>query len=285
MSTITPPQELPAKGTTVYDLYGNVGQVNEHLTGGGILVVIIFDSIDYDSRGEERTVEFEGPLQIWHKWFTSPPKAKKAEEVAELEQQVGELRDKLHALRAEESQARRSYDDRMRFLKTFPKLERLDDFLSGKFTHIVRWDWYKIEIIEIASWLKDTKGVRLLTLYGQTKGELNWHLGDYSDHSGGDSHCTPCFSYEEAIAEIQRLSEERFAVVRQDPKARTDTCKYSIEAYLKYKLTPPQDIMDILAAEQERNIKAQQATKQKEIAELESKLAALKAQATPTAEG
>lgn len=285
MSTPTPTIEPPKAGTTVYDLYGNVGQVNTALPNGAILVGIMFEGIDHDSRGSERTVDFEGPLQIWHKWFTAPPKAKKAEEVAELDRQVDELRDKLHALRAEESQARRTAGDRMRFLKQHEKLQRLDDFLSGKFTHMVVWGWYDLKVLKIEDFMKERDGMRLLTLYGNTKGELNWRLGEYSDHSGSDFSCVPCFSYEEAISEVQRIAEERFTELRTstDPNFRTDKCRRAIEAYQKYNLTPPQDILDILATEQERNIRRQQEDKQKEIRDLEAKLNALKSQ-TPTAE-
>lgn len=278
MSTPTPTTDRPAPGTYLYSMHAQKGYLNGYTDQGEAIVEVMFK---FDTmQGWE---EMPGPIEIWQKWFTSPPVEKKAEEVEALLEKEMEIKARIHQLEVTERQALRTYEDRTRFLKIHPKLARLDDFLSGKFTHIVRWDWYKIEIIEIASWLKDTDGLRLLTLYGKTNGELNWRLGEYSDHSGGNHRCTPCFSFDEALEEIQRVSEERFAIVRQDPKARTDTCRYSVEAYRKYGLTPPQDILDILAAQQERNIRSQQEAKKKEIVELEAKLNALKAQ-IPTPE-
>jgi len=48
---------------------------------------------------------------------------------------------------------------------------------------------------------------RLLTLFGSSKGELNWGLNNYSDGSGIHEKAIPCTSYNEAVA----VASEMFA--------------------------------------------------------------------------
>lgn len=280
MSTPAHTTDRPAPGAYLYNNHAQKGYLNGYTQDGEAIVEVMFKF-----ETEQGWEELPAQIEVWSKWFTSPPVQVKAAEVEALLEKEREVKTRINQLEATERQARRSYDDRMRFLKTFPKLERLDDFLSGKFTHIVTWGWYKLEILKIDDFMKERDGMRLLTLYGKTNGELNWMLGEYSDHSGGKQSCAPCFSYEEAIKELQRISEERFTALRTttEPNFRTDTCRYSIEAYRKYGLNPPQDIVDILKAEEERNLKKQQTEKRKEIETLEARIAALKAQ-TPTPE-
>lgn len=277
MSTPTPTPEPPKRGTTVYDLYGNVGQVNMPLPDGSILVGIMFDGIDYDSRGEERTVEFEGPLQVWHKWFLKPPVQKKAEEVAALDKEVDELRNKIRSLRSEEVQAIRTAGDRMRFLQQHEKLQRLDDFLSGKIAYIVIESWNGPCMLSTEGWDRYRRehnrieGVKLLTLYGEATGELNWRLGEYADGSGSSTIAHPCLSKEEAVAKVQQLCEVAFARYLEKGD-NSYAVEKAIALLSSLNLTVPEAVLEKGKAIKTANLKTQIEHKKRELQGLEAQL-------------
>jgi hypothetical protein len=89
-------------------------------------------------------------------------------------------------------------------LAHLPALRHLDDFIEKRITHVLFGGAdYKILPIDQAfaeNGVYSRKGQKLLTLYGDVGGNLQWRLNQYSDGSGWTEDVTPCLSLEEAEA-------------------------------------------------------------------------------------
>lgn len=107
------------------------------------------------------------------------------------------------------------------------QLQRLNDFLAGEITHffilgmfnpkIVEWDDDAFYGVDRWHGCAKIESLRLVSLFGSSKGDLSFHLNRYSDGSGGWEEIVPCRSYDEALAEAQkRLDELAYRYVNGD---------------------------------------------------------------------
>lgn len=104
------------------------------------------------------------------------------------------------------------------------KVQLLVDLISGNLSHIVIDSGYgKIRVLEFTEAITRTEygrfdSLKLLSVYGNTKGELDYRLNRYCDGSGSDDRVFPCNSKEMAAevvkarilarAEAGRLTQE-----------------------------------------------------------------------------
>lgn len=179
-----------------YDEDGNLYRVEVELGPQRFVVHQQYEDGDGRPYDEGAAMVWEGPL-----YPTAPTKKyddvllKLRQEVADLQRQQLEL---TTAIRAAEIDGR----VRLERLKQYRGLELLDLFLGGKITHYVQKDYGAPQIItfgqtEVSSggWMPNRQW-RLLTLYGNTKGELQWRLNHYADGSGQNMDVYPCTSLE-----------------------------------------------------------------------------------------
>lgn len=170
--------------------------------------------------GEER-IEYENP-SFEDRLFAEPPTEKLAAQVVELEAKVAELHAR-HAtmLKAERDRAAQDKELQARLVR-HRALERVADFIEGRFTHIVFGD-YRVRIQTKDEALALAKSdeqydrpwkFRLLSLYGRADGNVEWGMGSYSDGSGHNGTVYPCFSIEEARAKALELHAPEMATVR-----------------------------------------------------------------------
>jgi hypothetical protein len=107
--------------------------------------------------------------------------------------------------------AEREIKDRLAKLAKYKGLEHLEDFIDGRFTHMVLHSYgdYEIKTKDAALDQGDRydKRLRLLSLYGDTNGDLAWGLNRYRDGSGNSEHVIPCLSVEEAREKVRELCE------------------------------------------------------------------------------
>lgn len=103
--------------------------------------------------------------------------------------------------------AEREIEDRLKKLAKYKGLERLEAFIDGKITHFVVIDYNGVNVKtfeELAVYRQDDRrapdGIKLLTLFGDSKGDLSWRLDQYRVASSSDMEVIPCISEEEAIA-------------------------------------------------------------------------------------
>jgi hypothetical protein len=85
------------------------------------------------------------------------------------------------------------------------ELKNLNLFVQKKITHYVELHYGTLSIVEFGK--AKCEGARdelkLLTLFGTSKGNLQWKLNQYSDGSGSSYEVVPCLSYEDARSQMQ----------------------------------------------------------------------------------
>jgi hypothetical protein len=156
-------------------------------------------------------------------------------------------------------------------------LERIDDFLAGKFTHIVYGDYeIKIETFDEALMYKNNEydkvptEFRLLTLYGRSKGDLAWKLSYYYDGSGSSTQVYPCFSLEHAQTVARKMIEDKYNLWREDPKKHSVYSTFN--SAVKLGLEIPDDVSQAVKESQIKGAQEWRDGKKKEYLESEDRL-------------
>jgi hypothetical protein len=145
--------------------------------------------------------------------FTDEPVAAVSKRIKELNATETEAQERLATLR--DQIATIEQEGRLR-RKDFAKhraLDRLDDFIEGRITHVVVIQYGKPSIKTLADALhiKDEhdRPLKLVTLYGDSKGDLRWHLDHYSDGSGSSNvFIFPFTSEKDAIDHALKLCDD-----------------------------------------------------------------------------
>ncbi len=155
--------------------------------------------------------------------YHAPPSAVIDKTVASLRRQEQDLRSQRAALMKEIDELEVKYSKTVDKFGIVEQLRPLEQYLDGKMvTHLFVTDQYgrpRIEDAEIVNQYRHTKGLRLLSLYGDSKGDLLWNVNRYKDESGDSVEVVPCFSREEAVSELKEFvieclkSEDRYRSV------------------------------------------------------------------------
>jgi hypothetical protein len=192
------------KGNRKFTVDGNEVEVIQELERGGVLVAPIWYS------GDEEYVDYEHPI-VAPRLFDDLPTEKLHVDIARLDAQIVELSNHKRDLARDLKEAEAAHKARLEKYKRYDALKHLDDYLEGKITHYaILPPWGKFEIIPFEGTIE--KGdrnryrpdpPRLLSLFGNTNGDLEWRLCDYADGSGYWIRVVPCLSYEEAQAVVQ----------------------------------------------------------------------------------
>jgi hypothetical protein len=196
-----------------------------------------------------------GAPEEWRDVFIEPPTVKLQAKVDELDKLVTEKRAELKRVNEELDQAGRRRQEQLKKIGQHRALQRIEDYLDGKFTHFLEVPGYSAPTIVTAdkalarggdgSW---DKSLRLLTLFGDTKGDLQWRINRYSDGSGSSNiEVFPCHNEEEAIAIVRQLYTDAVAVWReQDMKHYGRAIEWSTKCPEGW-VTVPDDIREYLA--------------------------------------
>jgi len=160
--------------------------------------------------------------ETWSQVFTKPPRDKLDADVAELTAKAAQLRKEIHELGVQKRESERSQQATKERLMQHEALKRIDDYLQGKFTLFLELPQYSSvprirklgEVIENGDGERSTYNprLRLLSLYGDSKGDLNWGVSRYYDGSGSNEQVFPIDSEDEGIAIIRK----RFAKMVAD---------------------------------------------------------------------
>jgi hypothetical protein len=171
--------------------------------------------------------DFEPDPIIVKAVFDKPPTAKFDDAIARLKHEIDTLRARRDAARsevdnidAELSSVRSKLKESRKELESLKTempvesaLKRVSDLLKGKITHYVYLDEYNmcvrsIESTERSAW-SGQKTFALLTLHGDTKGNLAWHLESGRNFDGRSYVVHPCQSIEEAREIAKPLFEKK----------------------------------------------------------------------------
>lgn len=179
-------------GTTVYTADGHTWVYVVAVPGGGHVVRPVLEDDDGWTR-------FSSAAQVVDEVSTKPPRHRIEAEHAELKAEAGKLRAELRTLRDDRRAILKEEKD---LAKLRPVLGRLRDFLDDRITHVVHEQFGKVGITTLAEALESEdpgypEKRKLLTLFGDTKGDLSWQLSRCC--TGGNEHQVhPCTSEEEA---------------------------------------------------------------------------------------
>ena len=182
---------------------------------GGYLVNCLYEcgcDDDYEDHDSPRIVA---------EVFNAPPRAK-------FDTQIAQLKAKCEALEARHSslaqQVRQSEEKEKSILATLKRvkcLARLEDFINGKITHyavIPSWGMPHILAVTDTQAEYSRNKFKLLQLFGDTGGNLEWNLNRYADGSGGNQTVIPTTSYEEAEQAIRAHVAERALFTEDQPR-------------------------------------------------------------------
>lgn len=157
--------------------------------------------------------------------FIKPPHHKYNTEIAELKKQVEALLIQRRAIEADIRASHVDEKERKARLMKHAALVRIDEFLEGKFTHFVYYR-YGVNVMSFdeairykeSDYDRVPQGMKLLSLFGKTSGDLEWRLYRYSDGSGSPEEVIPCHSLEEAKSIANTKINEFYDAWRLDKR-------------------------------------------------------------------
>lgn len=145
--------------------------------------------------------------------FDAAPTVKFSDEVARLCSKVSELQKQVSEQQTAVAEGLARYTETMAKLKQYEQLRLLEDFLDAKITHYVICGCTP-KIVPFKHALDEYSprdGTKLLVLFGDSKGDLQWQISRYRDGSGDYQDVYPCLSEEQAKDILAKWLEKQFA--------------------------------------------------------------------------
>lgn len=169
-------------------------------------------------------------------------------------QQIAELNEKLIALRAEIQAAEKSRPAILARLKQIPALEALEDVIEDRITHFVHEDYCHTTVVDRSMLDYKENGrdchpkkFRLLSLYGSSRGDLEFNIHEYCDGSGNSRYQVWPFKSREAavsFAHLRLLDRLADTTSNRDPK-------YLLDSFEKCGIDAPAELVAAVAASKE----------------------------------
>ena len=214
-------------------------------TGQFVVVKLLRYEDHYDGFYEDY-----GPTEIVDKIFDKPPVEVVDEQIAAKLAELAEIQKRHDKLFYESNDVERAAKERLKKFEKFKGLELLEDFIDRKITHFVSADDehsfdFKIISFDDAIKNKDSdayrRPFRLVSLFGDSGGNLQWKVDCYYDGSGGSRQCIwPCRDEQHAkdtiVAIIVDRLNEQFEHVTPD---RSYWFLMAYEAAIQHGIVPP----------------------------------------------
>lgn len=204
---------------TVYDTDGRKLYFRRDLGDGTAIVSRWLSTEGWDGETEEY-VSDEPIIKSTDRLFASPPTEVLAEEVANLSSAIHAARQALAFVQHETRDAKA---ERARFMATLTAAEPLrnvERFIAGEITHFVMVDasysgelYGNVSVLTFEQALTyhddngRPQGMKLLSLYGDSKGDLSWRISHYSDGSGSNKLVYPFLNEADARAKAAELMD------------------------------------------------------------------------------
>ena len=126
--------------------------------------------------------------------IANPPIGKKCKELEDLQKQINAAHDTLTALKEEIATTHETEANLLTRVKAYPALRFVLDYLEGDVLDrpcVMDWTggWKIMPLREALTYkdeyaYRDPNKLRLLSLYGNSNGDLRWNISHYSDGSG-----------------------------------------------------------------------------------------------------
>lgn len=182
--------------------------------------------------------------------FDAAPTVKFSEDVARLSAKVADLHKQLSDQRFAINEGQAKYAEAMAKFRRYEQLRLLEDFLDGRITHLVHLsEWCpKIVVVKEEKCESHTDKMKLLVLFGNSKGDLQWEISRYHSDCGGGYYETvmPCTSYEQAKEVLKTFLYAAFATGKGDDRYVGSATDNGIAV--------PQQFLDLLAQRKVKSI-------------------------------
>jgi len=196
-----------------YLLSGQEVEIVQKLESGKLLVYPVFEtSIQCGDGCLEPDWEYAVAPIIVDKVYDKPPTAKIEKDTQHLIDRLDELTIELCDLVKDRGNLKREIKELESVLESVKKykgLENIEDFMEKRITHVVVDKGYSRDIFEfdeiMATDSRYDGGVKLITLFGKTKGDLQFKINAYSDGSGCNDNIFLCKSYDEAVLKLTEI--------------------------------------------------------------------------------
>lgn len=190
-----------------YTKLGKAVFVQARTKDGGYVVA---DAVEVQGYDGETTLEMGQIVTIERELFKEPPRTKYDEEIVRLRSEKDALSQENTKLKIEAFNAEKDVKARLDKLKKYKGLEYLEDFIEGRVTHFIldHTNNYRIVTLEDDDMHQTDRwgcrlkreGLKLISLFGQSNGDLTWKVNQYRDGSGSIwSEIVPCTSHEDAV--------------------------------------------------------------------------------------
>lgn len=253
--------KLNAEQTIVQEIFVSAGQ--EIPSGENFVVKSLHDA----------------PAESWKEKNLRELEQRYEKQRKDLEQQINQQHQRLTNIK---DKAKHHADALFKFVEKSDEgsLDLLKKVMTGQITHIFvsgyspeiyEWDGGKgVYEIDRDYGRETVKGIKLISLYGYSDGDLEYRLHTYRDGSGGSEQIFPTTSYQEALsmaqAECDRQSEEYL----RDARAH-----FSMDRWEKISgIVIATGVREKYAAKLDEDRLKRIANLQKELADLEAKVPA-----------
>lgn len=268
----------PQAGDEVFGLQGEAATYLAVAEGGHAVQLI------YDQEGEP----YAGEVALWQRVFREPPVQQLHDEIARLEKRRDEVRTELYAAEDARRNIDRDSKERLERIKQHKGLEQLDLFLAGKITHLVLCGgWSDMKIVEAKDELTEHdrysrhNKLKLLSLFGDSNGDLAWGLSRYSDGSDGSpARVMPAVSHEHALELVRAELDARLKELRkQGVSERIGETERFFNDAQRFGVDVPDDVAAAVRAHRWRASAGELATAQKRLEEAQARVNELRAAA------
>ncbi len=184
--------------------------------------------------------------------FAAPPSDKFDKVIAERRAELESIQQQIRTSQKEWDELRAGRDKlAVRLAQENIALQRIADFLDEKITHYVKNSYGTVTILTLAEAVCESERMnrhpklKLLTLFGDSKGNLEWNLNWYKDGSGSNETVHPCCSLEEAKAVAQSHVDDILSRWQNSCQVQS-----ALKAAQQYGLAFPQEAIERLRDEQ-----------------------------------
>jgi hypothetical protein len=208
----------------------------------------------------------------------SPAVTWQEERLKQIEARKKEAEREREKLDAELRKTRATAKEHIAAIKAFTRgalreqLQTAEMFVAGEITHIV-WERYRgIEICPFDGTLVDTwdgriEGVRLVSLFGRSDGQMDWRINEYRDGSGSWCTFVPACGEEEALRIAQEMYDASVGAWKNGELQSPPEAEWRGKPN---GLIVPQEVIEWHETKEQKRIKDRIATLEKELGELKS---------------
>jgi hypothetical protein len=257
--------EQEARGDIKYLASGDAVQVVTELDQGYLILRV------YDIDEEDEPFIPEDRYEIVPQVFDRAPTARLDERLASLREEITRLEDQHRAIMLEITTVKAEEAERLTRYQQYKALAQLDLFLSGKITHYVVCQDYVFSAPSIltvdetkAEYSRHHNALKLLTLHGDSEGNLAWRLNHYADGSGSSTTVIPATSYDEALQVLGQYMLDKIDIARPHESF--------VQAAQKYSVALPVEYIEALKKQQLQIATAQVEVARKKLVECEANL-------------